>query len=64
MTNSLLTLQNRKVYKYVGITYSMYFKIKTIKGRKYKYAEKLDYTKYSSLKDKINAILDNHLEDD
>ncbi len=29
-----------------------------------KYAEKLDYTKYSSLKDKINAILDNHLEDD
>ena len=40
MTNSLLTLQNRKVYKYVGITYSMYFKIKTIKGRKYKYAVK------------------------
>ncbi len=33
-----LSLQNRKVYKYVGITYYMYFKDKTIKGRKYRYA--------------------------
>jgi len=33
-----LYLQNRNVYKYVGITNFMYFKEKIVKGRKYKYA--------------------------
>src|SRR3989344_7270569 len=35
---SKLYIQNRNVYKYVGIMNLMYFKEKTIKGRKYKYA--------------------------
>ena len=30
----------KNIYKYVSITYFMYFKIKTIKGKKYKYAVK------------------------
>ncbi len=35
-----LTLQNRNIYKYVGLTNFMYFKYKRIKGKKYKYAVK------------------------